>query len=618
MADRILGDVYPVPPEPGDGILNEDDVTTYDMAIEANKTHAVWSNVTEPDPEDPTQTRVVKRLIDVDNGGFVPEQANCASLHKTGFISNIDKMLLQTFINDPTADGLQSYIRNLDTAEIIPVPDPEVDTLEELREDITTNILTLMIYQAQEFLKLQSMNPTSLHDVEQKMGRMWADAYKMDYNTAAQTDANMKAGLQADGSAYGENDGHKKLPQNMESEISSIVENLSQTQMESVIATYWTPGAAGTIENPPTAANIATVTAYLWDRTGVESGIDFYNNWYQVIPGPSPGPDPPEPTPSENFVPDIPATTPTLDGDLLTWVNNSANSTDFTNCISSQHPLQVVTVNYAPGYNNSSVSKVVQVKTWEYKDESSPHWNLKNTYEGRIGAAGIYAVSDLKEVAPTTPPSEYENRTPAGAFQLGNYSISDGDIGAFGIDTMNDLNINYIKLEETMLWVDKGGYDADLVNWYNMFLHGNVSGGTNHNNLIQYKRADWDTQPGRTIKDKDGKTYNSLSTQFEYGKYYIDGINYGSQYSEKLYSYRDHQYQHAIVIRFNMAPHVTRPVLPGQAGSGSAYFLHSFDDNTTPGNTGGCVSIHDDNVQAIIRWLNRVTCNPYIWIRLPS
>lgn len=609
MADRILGDVYPVPPEPGDGILNEDDVTTYDMAIEANKTHAVWSNVTEPDPEDPSQTRVVKRLVDVDNGGFVPEQANCASLHKTGFISNIDKILLQTFINGPTADGLQQYIRNLDSAEIIPVPDPEVDTLEELREDITTNILTLMIYQAQEFLKLQSMAPTSLHDVEQKMGRMWADAYKMDYDTAAQTDANMKAGLEADGSAYGENDGHRKLPQNMEGLISGIVSNLSQTQMESVIATYWTPGAAGTISNPPSAENIATVTAYLWDRTGVESGIDFYNNWYQVTPEPSPGPDPPEPTPSESFVPDIPATTPTLDGDLLTWVNNSANSTDFTTCISSQHPLQVVTVSYATGYNNSSANKVVDIKTWEYVESAATHWTLKNTYEGRVGDAGIFTVANLDEADNTK-----QKRTPSGAFQLGNYTISSEDVGAFGNGTMGDgLNINYKPLTNLMHWVDSVGRGNGLTNWYNMFVNCDPS----VKNLVQYKRFDWDETPGRTIVDKDGKSYNSLSTPFAPGKYYITGINQGD-YPENLYNWVNTSYRHAVVIRFNMMPHVSQPVLPGNAGAGSAYFLHSSDNDSNPSNTYGCISSNDSNIQAIIRWLNRVECNPYIWIRLPS
>ena len=627
---RLLGDVYPA--ATGDGILDNDDVNTYDDALTLNVAHS--ERGLTPDPQNPGEQ--ITRIIDINNGGFIPEQSSVASLHKTGFISNIDKMLLNMFITDPQGENLQAHINALDSKEIIPVPDPtDTKTLDQLRSDIVANIQTLVIYQAQVFLDLQHTLPSSLHDVEQKMARVWADAYAYEYDVAAQTDANMTTALETDGGQYAEDDGHKQLPQNMYNNIKNIIageDPLSKSQLDQIVTEYWKAGAI-TISDPPTAEEQTAVIDHIWNETGVEKGLSFYNTWKDVEP--TPGPDP---TPSTDLIRPIPETAPTIDyerDELGQWIENSENKTDFKTAIANQHPYQIITCAFQDGVTNESEIKAVTLVCWQY---SSGSWSRVATYDtgSYVGGGikdgepfgGIYPVSELSEGN-----SERSCRTPAGAFQLGNYTTNPDDIGAFGIPTSwgegqspSDHGINYRAMTANNVhWVDKDGMNGGLTNWYNMFA--NCDG---QKVLIQYERFDWNSGSGVNIVDKDGNSYNTKNVEFKYGQYYVPSLNNSNDYHENLYDFTTNgsrgtgAYNHAVVIRFNMPPHVTRPVLPKNddsesiyhsdgIGAGSAYFLHS----STGGNTYGCVSTPDDKMQDILKWLN-LADNPHIFIRLPS
>ena len=602
---RALGDLSPA--VGGDGVINEDDLQAYQDAIDLNRIHSHWDNI--EDPENPGER--INKIIDIDNGGLLTDQARVASLHRTGFISNIDKMLINSFINDPQGETLEAHINAIDSKEVIPVPDPSVKTLEELRRNITDKIQTLVIFQAQTFLELQKTTPSSLHDVEQKMQRVWADAYKYDYDTAAQTDANMEAALDADGSKYPEEDGHKKLPQNMYGLIDSIIRALTKVQLDNVISEYWKPSEAPTISDPPTTEQQNKVIDHIWNETGVEKGLSFYNEWKDVEPEPEPEPGP-EPTPTEDLIPPIPEAA-ALTGDLAKWVSNSANASDLQTVIDAQHPHQIITCAFKSGVTNASPTKSVDLTCWQY---SSGTWakvtGMEFTSGCYVGGAGIFPVSELNEAD-----SNKSNRTPAGAFQLGNYTTNTDEVGAFGIDTAwgtETPDMHYrIMNANNVHWVDSIGRANGLTNWYNMFA--NCDG---QRALIQYKRADWDEGVPNGVTDKDGNSYSTASTAFKYGQFYTATPLNDGNYPENLYTFTTNgggngAYNHAIVIRFNMPPHVTTPVLPGKAGAGSAYFLHS----STGGNTGGCVSAYDADIQKIIKWLKR-NDNPYILIRLPS
>lgn len=144
---RMLGDLYPATNP--DNILDVHDVDEYAKAIQLNTTHSMWENV--EDPSNPS--RRINELIDPENGGLIYDQFIVADLHDTGFISNIDKMLLQSYITSGTTEvSLKGYIDSLDSKEVIPPPDPtDTKTLAELREYIVTTVQTLVIFQAQKF-----------------------------------------------------------------------------------------------------------------------------------------------------------------------------------------------------------------------------------------------------------------------------------------------------------------------------------------------------------------------------------------------------------------------------------------------------------------------------------
>lgn len=601
---RMLGDLYPATNP--DNTLDAHDVDEYTKAIQLNTTHSMWDNV--EDPSDPSKR--VNELIDPENGGLIYDQYMVASLHKTGFISNIDKMLLQSYIDSGTTEvSLKGYIDSLDSKEVVPPPDPtDTKTLAELREYIVTNVQTLVIFQAQKFLELQKTAPSSLHDIQQKMARVWSDAYAYDYDTAAQIDSNLKAGLETDGSSYPDDDGHRILPQNMYSSIVNIIAGsnpLSKTQLDNIVSKYWVAGAI-TISDPPTVEEQTKVIEHIWNETGVEKGISFYNEWKDASP--EPGPDP---TPTSDLIPEIPSAAP-LTGDLADWVDASANKADFNAIVDTQHPHQIITCAFKSGVTNASETKSVDLTCWQY---SSGSWakvtDMEFTSGCYVGAAGIYKVSDLGEGVTS---EDLSKRTPAGAFQLGNYTTNTDEVGAFGIDTAwgsASPKLNYRVINtNNMHWIDAGGR-AGLPNWYNMFT--NCDG---NRVLIQYKRTDWDSGVSGGVTDKAGNKYSTNTTPFKYGQFYtVSGLNDDSSYTENLSEYvkSGGAYEHAIVIRFNMPPHVSVPVMPGNRGAGSAYFLHS----STGSNTAGCVSAPDAAIKKMLQWLDRSE-NPYIFIRRPN
>ena len=609
---RMLGDLYPAT-NPDDK-LDAHDVDEYTKAIQLNTTHSMWDNV--EDPSDPSKR--VNVLIDPENGGLIYDQYRVASLHKTGFISNIDKMLLQSYIDSGTTEvSLKGYIDGLDSKEVVPPPDPtDTKTLAELREYIVTTVQTLVIFQAQKFLELQKTAPSSLHDIQQKMARVWSDAYAYDYDTAAQIDANLKTGLETDGSSYPDDDGHRILPQNMYNSIVNIIAGsnpLSKTQLDNIVSKYWVAGAI-TISDPPTIEEQTKVIEHIWNETGVEKGISFYNEWKDVSPEPEPGP-----TPTSDLVPEIPSAAP-LTGDLAAWVSASANEADFNAIVNTQHPHQIVTVSFQSGVTNASQNKNVDIHCWQYKNGSwgnGPKYSYTSNcfvgggYDSSTGTVfgGIYPVNQLNEGT-----SGLSCRTPAGAFQLGNYTTNTDEVGAFGVDTAwgsTSPKLNYRVINTSnMHWIDADGR-AGLPNWYNMFA--NCDG---NRVLIQYKRTDWDTGVSGGVTDKAGNNYSTNTTPFKYGQFYtVSGLVDDASYTENLSQYvkSGGAYEHAIVIRFNMPPHVSVPVMPGNAGAGSAYFLHS----STGSNTAGCVSAPDAAIKEMLQWLDRSE-NPYIFIRLPN
>lgn len=604
---RMLGDLYPATNP--DNILDVHDVDEYAKAIQLNTTHSMWENV--EDPSNPS--RRINELIDPENGGLIYDQFIVADLHDTGFISNIDKMLLQSYIASGTTEvSLKGYIDSLDSKEVIPPPDPtDTKTLAELREYIVTTVQTLVIFQAQKFLELQKTTPSSLHDIQQKMARVWSDAYAYDYDTAAQIDANLGTGLETDGSSYPEDDGHRILPQNMYNSIVNIIAGsnpLSKTQLDNIVSKYWVAGAI-TISDPPTVEEQTKVIEHIWNETGVEKGISFYNEWKDASP--EPGPDP---TPTSDLVRPIPETVPSISGsELETWINQSANSSDFTTAIANQHPHQIITCAFQNGVSNSSATKSVTLTCWQY---TSGSWSKVTgmTYDSGsyVGGAGIYRVSDLGEGMTS---EDRSNRTPAGAFQLGNYTTNPDDVGSFGIDTAwgsSTPSLNYRVINTSnMHWIDADGRAAGLTNWYNMFA--NCDG---NRALIQYKRTDWDDGVSGGVTDKAGNKYSTNTTPFKYGQFYtVSGLVDNPRYTENLADdvKVSGAYAHAVVIRFNMPPHVQVPVMPGNPGAGSAYFLHSSNG----GNTAGCVSTLDANMIAILKWL-KLSDNPHIFIRLPN
>lgn len=595
MADNeyALGDVTL------DGEIDASDVQAYDIALSLNGAHTTFVN------EGGTPTP-----IDVVNGGFTPEAAKVASLHQNGFVSGVDEFLLNKYVNisGTRPADIQTFIAQLDSQEIIPPVDPDVETLQEYRDDVTNNILDLKVYQADVMLTLQTLSAKSLNDMWEKSQRLWGEAFRMDYDSIQRLDTSMNQGLDTE-YTHAEDSGWKLGQPDILSSIKTIVgvvgDGLTKAQCEEIRDKYWTPSAM-TFSDPPTQEEYDKLITRLISIP-VAEGVDFYDTYKNVEPSPSPGPEPTPGTydPGNNGLPPT-QTVISLSGSLQTWVNGCSNASDFTNMFGADkpNPHQVVTVHVTSG------SQAI-INRYEY---SGSAWTkLTNDISGYVGANGVSAPSGMNEGVTS-------DLTPSGAYMLGNYSSATGDVGAFGAGSVSGtLKINYVPVVNGMYWIDgtAANFDVDHLqgtSWYNTFM--NLSTSSNRQ-LIQWKRSDWD-DPGTNVLTDD--TSNpSLQTKtdnavFRYGRYYKDGYINPGDYKENLYYYTttQHQYDHAVVIRFNMPPHVSVPVLPGNAGSGSAFFVHV---DTTHSGTGGCVSMDDSEVVNLIKWLDH-SKNPYIFIRL--
>lgn len=592
MSDRLLGDLYPADGVgPGAGELTDEDVGVYSDAVAMNNTRTIMAYNSETEEIE---------MVDVVNGALIPEQASVVSLHQNGYASDIDRRLLYNYIHlvEPRPATLTEYINQLDSTEIIPEPDPEVKTLDEYREDVTDNILSLQVYMADAMLELMNMKATGLNDMRAKVETLWGQAYNMDYDSIAQLDADMIAGRESTHS-HAEDSGWTLLPPSILDNIVVIIgdanSGLNKAQCEEVRDKYWTPTAI-TFSDPPTTEEKNKLRTRIWSIP-VESGVDFYDTYKNVSGGGGGGGD----DPSESLVPADPETAPAASGGLLTFINSCQETykTQFNNIINTNHPHQIITVK-ATGVD--AVVSCYEVDNGAWQDVT----NLTNI-TGKVGENGIHPLSEIQE-------NKYSSRTPAGGWRLGNWSTCDDDIGAFGKESRSGIKINYKQLTSTMHWIDAGNSPQTQVDaypsWYNTFF----DTAQNPYHLIQWKRRDWES--GTFYKSDKTTTVNGSTTTFEYGKYYANFAGVSSSATERLYDYVDNSYRNAIVIRFNMPPHVQQPVRPEDgAGAGSAYFLHSFDNDSTPHATGGCVSVSNANMIAILNWIDR-TKSPFIFIGL--
>jgi L,D-peptidoglycan transpeptidase YkuD (ErfK/YbiS/YcfS/YnhG family) len=591
MADivRPLGDVFPPFDEgEGVGVVDTSDLQAY---VDANNNNNARTIITF----DTTTTEKV--LNDVTNGGFVGNQAKVASVHETGFVSDLDRVLMKQYLEaSPKPNTIREFINQLDTAEIIPPVDPSVDTLEELREDVTTHILDLKVHQADVMLKAEDIAAKSLNDMREKTERLWGEAFRMDYDTIAHLDASMNAGIEHE-NTYDDDSGYLLTPPEILSSITNIImTRLDKSQLEEVRDKYWTPTAI-TFSDPPTDEERDRLRRRIWSIP-VASGVDFYDNYRNAEGHGGGGGD----DPSESLVPADPTSAPLASGNLLTFINScqSGYQSMFTNTINTTHPNQIITVKGTSG--SDAVVSCYEVSNGAWVAVSG-----LSDIPAKVGQYGIHPINEIHE-------NTYSNRTPAGAWRLGNWSTSTDDVGAFGKDARSGIKINYKQLTATMHWIDAGRSPETQVDaypsWYNTF----IDTAENPYHLIQWKRADWETG---TFFNKDGsKTYAGKDTPFEYGKYYANFAGVASNASEHLWDWVNTSYRNAIVIRFNMPPHVQKPITPSDGtGSGSAYFLHSFNNDSTPGYTGGCVSVHNDKMVAILNWIDR-TKSPYIFIGL--
>ena len=593
--NRLLGDLYPATGDgSGRGVIDNDDVYVYDMALANNcaRTYIDYQNDH-------------KVLLDTTNGGLVPEQAKVASLHQNGYVSGVDRFLLNKYVNT-TGDkpNVQTFIANLDSQEIIPPVDPEIKPLDEYRDDVTEHILDLKIYQANVMLTLQTMAAKSLNDMWEKSQRLWGEAFRMDYDAIQKLDTSMNQGIETpyehdEGSGWGL--GQPDILSSITTIVGTPEDGLSKAQCEEIRDKYWTETAI-TFSDPPTQEERDKLIKRLISIP-VDEGVDFYDNYKNAEHSGGGGGDP------GSLIPDDPETAPNASGTLATFISNctSTYQTMFNNTITTSHPNQIITLQSNGG--SDAILNCYEVDNGAWVAVSG----LTNV-AAKVGQAGIKPLSEICENAYTT------SRTPAGAWRLGNWTTNTDDIGAFGKEARSNLKINYVQLTSTMHWVDAGNSPQQQVNsypsWYNTF----VDTAQNPFHLIQWKRRDWETSTF-WASDKT-TTISGATTPFEYGKYYASYSGFNANTTEKLYDYVDTSYRNAIVIRFNMPPHVQQPVTPGNdpthnptPGAGSAYFLHSFNNDTTPTYTGGCVSVHNDKMIAILNWIDR-TKSPFIFIGL--
>jgi len=589
---RMLGDLFPATGDgEGRGVIDANDLNVYDYAL-ANNCARTFIDYQEGQ----------KVPIDVKNGGIIPEQAAVASLHQNGFVSGVDRYLLKKYIDKqdkPTGYNVQTFIAELDAQEIIPPVDPEVKTLDEYRDDVTDHILDLKVYQADVMLTLQTISAKSLNDMWEKSQRLWGEAYRMDYDTIAQLDADMNAGIDAT-YEHADDSGWKAGQPDILSSIKTIIgtpeDGLNKAQCEEIRDKYWTPTAI-TFSDPPTQEERDKLVKRLISIP-VSEGVDFYDTYKNAEHSGGGGDDP-----GESLVPADPETAPAASGDLATFISNCSSTyqTTFNNTITSSHPNQIITLKGNGGSDAILNCYEVSGGTWTAVS------GLTNV-AAKVGEAGIKPVSEVRENHYNT------SRTPAGAWRLGNWSTCADDIGAFGKETRTGLKINYKKLEATMHWIDAGNSPQQQVesypSWYNTFF----DTAQNPFHLIQWKRADWATSV--FYKSDKTTTISGADTAFDYGKYYANFSGVSTNATERLYDYVDTSYRNAIVIRFNMPPHVQKPITPDEgAGAGSAYFLHSSNNDSTPAATGGCVSVHNDKMIAILNWIDR-TKSPFIFIGL--
>ena len=591
MADNeyALGDVTL------DGEINASDVQAYDIALSLNGAHTTFVN------EGGTPTP-----IDVVNGGFTPESAKVASLHQNGYVSGVDEFLLKKYVNisGTRPADIQTFITQLDSQEIIPPVDPDVETLQEYRDDVTSNILDLKVYQADVMLTLQTLAAKSLNDMWEKSQRLWGEAFRMDYDSIQRLDTSMNQGLDTE-YTYTEDSGWKLGQPDILSSIKTIVgvvgDGLTKAQCEEIRDKYWTPSAM-TFSDPPTQEEYDKLITRLISIP-VAEGVDFYDTYKNASHSGGGGGDP-----GESLVPADPETAPAASGTLATFITNCSSTyqTMFNNTINTSHPNQIITLQSNGG--SDAILNCYEVDNGDWVAVSG----LTNV-AAKVGQAGIKPLSEICENAYET------SRTPAGAWRLGNWSTCADDIGAFGKEARSNLKINYKQLTSTMHWLDAGNSPEQQVSsypsWYNTF----IDTADNPYHLIQWKRADWEANV--FYKSDKTTTVSGADTPFEYGKYYAS-YAFPAYLTENLYDWVNTSYRNAIVIRFNMPPHVQKPVTPGNdpshnptAGAGSAYFLHSFNNDSTPTYTGGCVSVHNDKMIAILNWIDR-TKSPFIFIGL--
>lgn len=591
MADivRPLGDVFPPFDEgEGVGVVDSSDLQAY---VDANNNNNARTIITF---DAGTSQKV---LNDVTNGGFVGNQAKVASVHETGFVSDLDRVLMKQYLEaTPKPNTIREFINQLDTAEIIPPVDPSVDTLEELREDVTTHILDLKVHQADVMLKAEDIAAKSLNDMREKTERLWGEAFRMDYDTIAHLDSSMNTGLEHE-NTYDPDSGYLLTPPEILSSITNIIMNrLDKSQLEEVRDKYWTPTAI-TFSDPPTEEERDRLRRRIWSIP-VASGVDFYDNYRNAEGQGGGGGD----DPSESLVPADPTSAPLASGNLLTFINSCTNDNvknQFVNAINNIHTNQIITVKHVSGSPEDVVVSCYEVNNGAWVEVSG----LTNL-QGKVGNAGIKLPSQMDEASSDV----YD--TPAGAWRLGNWSTCTDDVGAFGVNARNDLTgINYKKIESTMYWIDGShNQSTNMPSWYNTFY----DSAQNPYHLIQWERDNWAS--GVYYNNNGTQTYPGRTYPFEPGKYYASvSLLPANLYSEKLIDHANDSYRNAIVIRYNMIPHVAQPIKPGYAKSGSAFFLHSFNNDSSPSYTGGCVAVHNDKMLLILSWYDRAK-SPYIFI----
>lgn len=268
---RLMGDLSPA--VDGDNIINSDDLNEYTKALDLNNSPSAYKTV-----EGETTYE------DAINGGLTTDQASVADLHFTGYIGKIDRYILGKYLEAKESETdltLEDFIKRIDTAEIIPDPDPSEETAETMREYITTNILNLCVFRAVIMLELQKLPAKSLNDLRERSERLWGEAYYMEYDKLAQLHANIKAAMDEEPkSEYGTDSGYVKLPLEVMEKIAAVIKVLTKTELETVRDKYWTASAV-TFSDPPTDEERDKLRQRMWN-TAVASAVEFYDAYSLV------------------------------------------------------------------------------------------------------------------------------------------------------------------------------------------------------------------------------------------------------------------------------------------------------------------------------------------------